>query len=85
MPHNHLNATDLDLKYPSLKAVDDLDMPNLSRLEDEHLYSAGMKVVQDILSEMNQVGRARSCVSTQKNVDSRPVSQSKQRGKGRGY
>ena len=31
MPHNELNANDLELQYPSLGPVEDLDMPDLSR------------------------------------------------------
>ena len=43
----------------SLEAVEDLDLPDLPRLEDEQLYAAGMRVVQDILNEMSEVGRTR--------------------------
>ena len=60
MPHNDLDSGELDIRYPSLEAIDDVDMPDLSRLEDESLYSAGMKVVQNILREMSEVGRTRS-------------------------
>ena len=59
MPHNHLTPRQLEEQYPSLEAVEDLDLPDLSRLEDEQLYSAGMRVVQDILREMSEVGRTR--------------------------
>ena len=59
MPHNILNADELERQYPSLQAVKDLDLPDLSRLEDDQLYSAGMAVVQNILHEMSQVGRTR--------------------------
>jgi hypothetical protein len=59
MPHNHLTPQQLEEQYPSLEAVEDLDLPDLSRLEDEQLYSAGMRVVQDILREMSEVGRTR--------------------------
>ena len=51
MPHNYLDATQLEQQYPSLEAVEDLDIPDLSRLEDEQLYAAGMNVAQGILSE----------------------------------
>ena len=37
-----------------------------------------MKVVQDILREMSEVGRTRACASTQNNADLRHVSKSKQ-------
>ena len=60
MPHNQLDSHELETRYPSLEAVDDVDIADLSRLEDESLYSAGMKVVQNILREMNEVGRTRS-------------------------
>ena len=59
MPHNRLNGAELDRQYSSLEAVDDLDLPDLSRLEDEQLYTAGMGIVQDIPREMGQVGRTR--------------------------
>ena len=59
MPHNDLSSSDLDQHYPSLEAVEDLDLPDISRLEDDRLYAAGMNVVQDILNEMSQVGRTR--------------------------
>ena len=38
MPHNILNADQLKLQYPSLDAVDDLDLPDLVRLEDGVVY-----------------------------------------------
>lgn len=59
MPYNHLDAVQLELQHPSLEAIGDLDMPDLSRLEDEQLYAAGMNVVQGILLEMSQIGRTR--------------------------
>ena len=45
MPHVQLSPSQLDEQYPSLKAVDDLDLPDLSHLEDEQMYSGGMTVV----------------------------------------
>ena len=57
MPHNYLVAIQLEQQYPSLEAVEDLDIPDLSRLEDEQLYAAGMDVVQEILREMSQIGK----------------------------
>ena len=39
--------------------MEDLDHPHLSRLQDEQLYSAGARVVQDVLREMSEVGRTR--------------------------
>ena len=59
MPHNLMDADELERQYPSLEAVEDLDLQDLSRLEDDQLYSAGMNVVQKILHEMSQVGRTR--------------------------
>ena len=53
MPHVHLSPQELQEQYPSLEAVDGLDLPDLARLEGEQLYSAGMRVVQDILREMS--------------------------------
>ena len=59
MPHVQMSAAQLEVEYPSLEAVEDLDLPDLSRLEDEQLYAAGMRVVHDILHEMSEVGRTR--------------------------
>jgi len=59
MPHVQLTEEEIAKHYPSLEAVDDLDLPDLSRLEDEQLYAAGMEVVQNILREMSEVGRTR--------------------------
>ena len=59
MPHNVLSRADLDREYPSLEAVNDLELDDLTRLEDDQLYAAGMRVVQTILHEMSVVGRIR--------------------------
>ena len=59
MPHNVLSRADLDREYPSLEAVNDLELDDLTRLEDDQLYAAGMRVVQTILHEMSVVGRTR--------------------------
>ena len=59
MPHNELDPRELEEAYPSLEAVDDLGLDDLTRLEDESLYSAGMVVVQGILHEMATTGRTR--------------------------
>ena len=59
MPHKTYSKKELDVEYPSLEAVDDLPLEDLTRLEDDHLYSAGMQVVQQILHEMSVVGRTR--------------------------
>ena len=45
MPHNRLSPIQLERQYPSLDAVGGLDLPDLSRLEGEQLYAAGMDVV----------------------------------------
>ena len=59
MPHNLFAKEELDREYPSLEVVDDLPLQDLTRLEDDKLYSAGMKVVQQILREMAVIGRTR--------------------------
>ena len=59
MPHNELEPSELDEAYPSLEAVDDLRLDDLTRLEDESFYSAGMVVVQAILRDMTSTGRTR--------------------------
>ena len=59
MPHNTYSKKELDVEYPCLEAVDDLPLEDLTRLEDDQLYSAGMQVVQQILHEMSVVGRTR--------------------------
>ena len=53
MLHVQLTHEEVEKEYPSLEAVDDLDLPDLSRLEDEQPYAAGMRVVQNILREMS--------------------------------
>ena len=42
MPHNELGVNDLDQQYPSLEAVEYLDLPDISRLEDDRLYAAAV-------------------------------------------
>ena len=59
MPHVCLGSEELDLLYPSLEAVDELELNDLTRLEDEMLYGAGMQIVQTILDEMATSGRTR--------------------------
>ena len=59
MPRNIFSKNWLDREYPSLVAVDDLLLDDLTRLEDDKLYSAGMKIAKDILHEMTVVGRTR--------------------------
>ena len=39
--------------------MDDLGLDDLTRLEDESFYSAGMVVVQAILRDMANIGRTR--------------------------
>ena len=59
MPHTQLRPEQLENDHPGLEVVDDLNLPDLSRLEDEQLYVAGMRVVQDILDDMSEIGRTR--------------------------
>ena len=66
---------ELDKEYQSLQAVDDLPLDDLTRLEDDQLYSAGMKVVQEILHEMSVVGRTRRAGTSETlGHDARPES-----------
>ena len=55
MPRNIVSKADLDREYPSLEAADDFALDDLTRLEDDQLYAAGMRVVQDILHEMTVI------------------------------
>ena len=59
MPHTELGKEELDVAYPSLEAVEELELNDLTRLEDKPLYGAGMKIVQAILDEMAVSGRTR--------------------------
>ena len=59
MPHNEFEPRELDMLYPSLEAVADLRLYDVSRLEDEGFYSAGMVVVQAILRDIATIGRTR--------------------------
>ena len=59
MPHNTFSKEELDREYPSSEAVDALPLDDVTRLDDDQLYSAGMKVVQQILREMAVIGRTR--------------------------
>ena len=75
MPHNIFSKEELDKEYQSLQAVDDLPLDDLTRLEDDQLYSAGMKVVQEILHEMSVVGRTRRAGTSETlGHDARPES-----------
>ena len=62
----------MDREYRSLEAVDDGLLDDMTRLEDNQLYAAGMKVVQDILHEMSVVGRTRR-TGTELSIDATPV------------
>ena len=64
MRHLGLSNQEVEEKYPSLEAVDDLELNDLARLEDDSLYAAGMRVVQDILHEMAVAGRTRHVLSS---------------------
>ena len=59
MPHNGVGREKLDSLYPSLEAVPDVPLHDLVKLEDDALYAAGMKVVQQILEDMAAVGRTK--------------------------
>ena len=59
MPNNELEPSELDRVYPSLEAVDDLRLDDLTRLEDESFYSSGVVVVQAILRDMATTGWTR--------------------------
>jgi len=85
MPHVQLTEEEFAKHYPSLEAVDDLDLPDLSRLEDEQLYAAGMEVVQNILREMSEIGRTRK--QGVGGLSDLPANQEKgeERGKERGH
>ena len=59
MPHNCVGPEELDSLYPNLEAVPDIPLHDLVRLEDDALYAAGMKVVQQILDDMASMGRTK--------------------------
>ena len=48
MAHNELNAKEVEEQYPSLEAVDDLELNDLSRRGGEQFYKVGMNIVQGI-------------------------------------
>ena len=75
MPHNELDNKELDLAYPSLEAVEELELDDLTRLEDDLLYGVGMKIVQAILDEMSVNGRTRRATPEEATIDSRASSQ----------
>ena len=64
------NSKDPDELFPDLEAVDDLDFGDLSRLENDDLYTAGMREVQGILHEMSEIGRTRKQFSSVHSLDS---------------
>ena len=74
MPHNELDNKELDLAYPSLEAVEELKLDDLTRLEDDLLYGVGMKIVQAILDEMSVNGRTRRATPEEATTDSRASS-----------
>ena len=59
MPHNELAGDDLDAAFPSLQATDEPQLEDLTRLEDDRLYAAGMLEVQKIIGDMSHYGRTR--------------------------
>ena len=46
--------------------VDDLELEDLIRLEDDKLYNVGMQVVQQILYEMAVIGRSKRAGPTRR-------------------
>ena len=59
MPHNCVGPKELDSLYPNLEAVPDIPLHDLVRLEDDALYAAGMKVIQQILEDMASMGKTK--------------------------
>ena len=59
MPHKEFEPSELDMFHPSFQALEDLGLDDISRLEDEGFYSAGMVVMQAILRDMATTGRTR--------------------------
>ena len=84
MPHNCIPAADLDRRFPNLEPVPEVPLDDLTRLEDDALYAAGMEIVQNILEEMAVVGRTkRQCPAGSQEL---PVSSSRGAGGSwRGY
>ena len=56
MPHIGFTDAEIEKRHPSLIATPDLELDDLSKLQDEKLYSASMDVVQPILQEMAVIG-----------------------------
>ena len=58
MPHG-LNDAEVDERYPSFKVAADRELQDLSWLEHERLYAAGVAIAREILHKMAAVGRTR--------------------------
>ena len=59
MPHVGLSDKEVEERYPSLQVADDVELEDLTRLEDDRLYNVGMQVVQQILHEIAVAGRTK--------------------------
>ena len=64
MPHVGLSDKEVEELYPSFKVAEDLELEDMTRLEDDRLYNVGMQVVQQILYEMAVAGRTRKAGPT---------------------
>ena len=64
MPHVGLSDKEVEELYPSLEVAEDLELEDMTRLEDDRLYNVGMQVVQQILYEMAVAGRTRKAGPT---------------------
>ena len=64
MPHIGLSDKEVEELYPSLEVAEDLELEDITRLEDDKLYNVGMQVVQQILHEMAVAGRTRKAGPT---------------------
>ena len=56
VPHLGLSDQKVEEKYVSVEAVDDMELNELTMLEDENLYAAVMRVIQHVLHEMALAG-----------------------------
>ena len=59
MPHLGQTSDEIHTRYPELVAPPELCLEDLTQLEDDALYSQGMKRVQEIIDAMAKHGRTR--------------------------
>ncbi len=59
MPHNELNASDLDLRFPPIEAPEENEYEDLVKDEDDGLLKHGVALAQRIVDEMVANGRTR--------------------------